>query len=68
MPDPRPMTTEVALLRAVTALRERHAHRPDERDAKAIDNIQRIIDQRGMSEHEPGCDYLTTAIDVWVYG
>jgi hypothetical protein len=62
------MTTEVALLRAVTALRERFTRHADQRDAEAIDNIQRIIDQRGMDEHEPGCDYLTTAIDVWVYG
>jgi len=70
MPDPRQMTTEIALLRALTALHDKCARTPspDDRDIEAIENIQRIIDQRGMGDHEPGCEYLTTAIDVWVYG
>lgn len=64
MPDPRAMTTEVALLRAQRALLMCN----DKRDSEAAEVIEHILRQRGMQDLEPGCDYLTTAIDVWVFG
>lgn len=66
----RPMTAEIALLRGMLALNERIAHdpSPDERDIEAMRELQRILEQRGMDELEPGCVYLHEAIDVWVHG
>jgi hypothetical protein len=30
--------------------------------------IRDILAQRGCAHLEPDCDYLTAAIDTWVYG
>ena len=61
-----PMTTEVAMLRAMAALRDRIIRCPDKRDQEALGYLREILDQQG--EFEPGTIYLTRAIDVWVRG
>lgn len=62
------MTTEVALLRAMLALREKCINDPAPRDLEALQHLRRVLDHTPGDEHEPGCDRLTRAIDVWIYG
>ena len=70
MNDDKPMTTEIALLRALRIMHHTVAQEvlADPRDIDAILHIHAMLDQRGMGELEPGCDYLHRAIDVWMYG